>query len=375
MMKNILKCLIVGFVLVSCSAGVDENFQLKTDPDRYDQEKYPVHTNRVREIAQRIGIPGLQIVHLKNDDVNSYVYGYTNNMDMDFVDEKSLFQGASLSKTVATYLFLKLYDKGVFELDKPLHEYYEYDRVENANNPKNRLITARHVLAHLTGFPNWIGSVHSEAWYNSTVEVAEGLTPGEDYSYSGEGFNYLQVVIEHLTGKSLQTLAEEEVFRPFDMESTSFEWKDNFTGRETYGHREDNSPYGLSMVNYSSKRANSAYTILTTALDFSKFVKKALMEGEGLQAETFKLLSTTASYPEGQDSPVTRGLGLVIQKNEKGIALFHSGSNTGFRAYCIAYPELDEALVILTNGENGSGSHKDFFPLFLGDDQEFYVAK
>ncbi|NGM60667.1 beta-lactamase family protein [Sphingobacterium sp. SGG-5] len=398
MMKKYNK---IGLVLIligqmvmghACSSGIEDELTIKKDPDRYetsnpdpdpDPEPNPSQAKplpqELAEIARSNNIPGVQIAHIKGDQVDSYVYGVADIASGTPVREDHLFQAASISKTVATYAFLRLYDKGVFDLDVPLNQYYIYDRVARANNPKNDLVTARHVLAHLTGYPNWVMDANTLAWRNSVLEPGAAYTPGVDYRYSGEGFTYLQEVLKHLTGKSLQQIAKEEVFDPFGMASTSYQWESTFAGKNTIGHTVTDGVLrmmtGWGMMGYTQNGANSAYSMLTNAKDFAKFVKRGLIDGEGLKPETYALLSTTITWSNGVNNPnMSRGLGMVIHNNEKGMSLYHSGSNPGYIAYCIAYPDLDEGLVVFTNGNpEGRAMGGSAFSFFLGADQTFHM--
>jgi CubicO group peptidase (beta-lactamase class C family) len=69
----------------------------------------------------------------------------------------TLFTAASLSKPVFAYIVLRLADRGVIGLDRPLYTYgFSYGRVDK--DPRSKLITARMVLDHTTGLPNWGGT-------------------------------------------------------------------------------------------------------------------------------------------------------------------------------------------------------------------------
>ena len=65
-------------------------------------------------------------------------------------------------------------------------------------------MTAKHVLTHRTGFPNW-------RWMNEDGKLNLKFTPGTGYNYSGEGFEYLKMVIEKITGKKVEQVLQEEV--------------------------------------------------------------------------------------------------------------------------------------------------------------------
>src|SRR5207248_1472461 len=106
------------------------------------------------------------------------------------VDMDTVFEAGSTSKPVFAYAVLKLCEKGVMNLDTPLTKYTSRRFLEA--DPRLELITARHVLSHTTGFQNW---------RSKEEPLKIHFTPGEKWSYSGEGYGYLQSVVTQLTGK------------------------------------------------------------------------------------------------------------------------------------------------------------------------------
>lgn len=69
------------------------------------------------------------------------------------VRRDTVFAACSNTKPVFAYAVVKLCEKGVMDLDQPLTKYTSQRFVEG--DPRLDLITARHVLTHTTGFPNW----------------------------------------------------------------------------------------------------------------------------------------------------------------------------------------------------------------------------
>src|SRR6516225_4543414 len=108
------------------------------------------------------------------------------------VTEETIFEAASLSKPVFAYGVLKLVDQGKLDLDTPLTRYLSPPYIDGDDRLEN--ITARYVLSHRTGFPNWRGDGNA---------LTIRFTPGERFSYSGEGFVYLQKVVEKVTCRAL----------------------------------------------------------------------------------------------------------------------------------------------------------------------------
>lgn len=141
------------------------------------------------------------------------------------VDSDTQFPASSLSKIVFTYLVLQLVKEKQIDLDEPLlpilqKKGQEYERLKvNGEYPEKAMhLTARHVLSHTTGLPNFgTGSDLS-----SPLSFADGSELGSGYSYSGEAFLFLQKTLEIKTGKNLETMAGEYVFGPLEMGHSTF---------------------------------------------------------------------------------------------------------------------------------------------------------
>lgn len=99
-------------------------------------------------------IPALSIAIINDGNVGySKNIGVKNILTQEAVDENTLFEACSLSKPVFSYFVKLLAGKGIIELDTPLYTYYKDPEITDGAN--YRLLTARMVLCHASGFPNW----------------------------------------------------------------------------------------------------------------------------------------------------------------------------------------------------------------------------
>jgi CubicO group peptidase (beta-lactamase class C family) len=147
---------------------------------------------QIPKLMRTADIPGLSIAVVRDGRLSwSGAFGVRSRDTLRPVNEQTMFEAASLSKTVTAVAALKLVEQGRLSLDRPLAEYLPYPRL--AGDDRYRKLTARHVLTHTTGLPNW-GN-----------EFLRG--PGELFGYSGEGFLYLGRSIAAITGMSLDELA------------------------------------------------------------------------------------------------------------------------------------------------------------------------
>ncbi len=179
----------------------------------------------VQAYLEYFKIPGISIAVIKDFQVvYSRGFGVKNAATGEPVGDDTVFEAASMTKPVFAYTVLRLVDRGVLDLDTPLYTYLPYEDI--THDDRYKLITARMVLTHRTGFPNW-----------RTGKLDIKFTPGTKVSYSGEGFVYLGKVVERLTGKKLVNLCREEVFEPLGIENASLIWNGNMARLERHGPR------------------------------------------------------------------------------------------------------------------------------------------
>ena len=316
-------------------------------------------------IMQRHGIPGAQLVHVRDGHAEAFEYGVMRADATRPVEADTLFQAASLSKVVGAYITLRMVDRGVLELDRPLFEYWPSPRA--TDNPQARRITARMVLDHTTGLKNWEISPSNPAIDETPLQSL--FDAGARYSYSGEGFYLLQRTLEHLTGKRWEQLAREEVFDVFAMPGSRYMTDPESATRNASGHRPDGSVMADRVFGWE----NTAWTLVTTAREYSTFLQRALYRGEGLSPASHALLKTPSSNADDQAVPVPVdpyidwSLGVGLETVDGRVRLWHWGDNPGFKAFFMLDPESGESLVLLTNSENGLETYKDVLRLFLGE--------
>ena len=171
-----------------------------------------IETDCLRLITEAT-VQGMASAIIRNGRLDGYVCCGTRSAQSPApVDEHTVFDAASLSKPVFAHAVLQLVDQGYLSLDAPLSDY-----LPNYVPTDNRVssITPRHVLSHSGGFPNW---------RNADLPLKTYFQPGDRFSYSGEGFLYLQKAVEAITGEKIHALAERLVFEPFAMARSSFIW-------------------------------------------------------------------------------------------------------------------------------------------------------
>jgi len=292
-------------------------------------------------------IPGLSIALVKDGAVVYHkVFGFKNMVTKAPVDENTLFEAGSITKIVFAFAVNRLAQRGEIDLDKPLYQYLPFPEI--AHDDRYRQITARHVLHHRTGFPNW-------ARYNDDGKLDIKFRPGSQYRYSGEGFEYLGRVVAHITGKDLEKVLEDEVLQPANItKNIAFADHGNLGANLALGHDmvRPNTPY-------LPKEVGVAHSMHTEAKTLTKFMLM-LMNKKGLSAEGYHAMYSPYSGSNTFDRTITGldwemryGLGFKVINTPYGRAIGHSGSNHSNESLFEFYEDYHSGFIVLTNSDVG----------------------
>jgi CubicO group peptidase (beta-lactamase class C family) len=325
--------------------------------------------NEVPGLMTQGGVPGMSIALIRGGKtVWLHGFGVKDKKTQQPVQTDTVFEAASLSKPVFTYGVLKLVDQGKLGLDTPLSSYLPKPYV-----PDERLgkITARLVLSHRTGFPNWRGDDGLLPIY---------FSPGERFSYSGEGYIYLQHVVEQITGKPLDVYMDEAVFKPLGMTNSSYVWRPGFDSLTATGYDSRGAPGDL----WKPKEAGAASSLNTTARDYALFVD-AILNGKGLSSSVLRQMETPQialdpacricikQEPKELSKTLFWGLGWGIQREQKSVMLWHWGDNGDFKAFVMANPANKSGVVMFANGENALNVAKPIIDTAIGTDTQAFA--
>ncbi|NEU08380.1 beta-lactamase family protein [Flavihumibacter sp. R14] len=338
---------------------------------------------RIVFLMDKAKVKGLELaIFNKNKVVYEQAFGIANDANVPLSTSMNIY-GASLSKAVFAVLVMKLVEDGILDLDKPLYSYlprpiYEYPQKKKWQDNYNDLrtdtlykkITARMCLDHTTGFPNW-------RWDNADEKLAVAFTPGSRYSYSGEGMVFLQTVIEKITGKSLEQLMDEKIFKPFNMKNSAYTFLPRFEADYALGFNQEGKSYEKDKDN----EARSASTLETTLNDYANFTQ-AVMEGKALKKASrqemfrpqFRLRSVSQMGPLSRKDTsandgisLSYGLGWGLLKSPYGWGAFKEGHGNGFQHYSIIFPEAGTGIIIMSNSDNAESIFKELLEITIAD--------
>jgi CubicO group peptidase (beta-lactamase class C family) len=268
------------------------------------------------------------------------------------VDNESLFAACSNTKPVFAYGVLKLCEKGVLDLDRPLTGYTSR-RI--TTDPRIELITARHVLTHTTGFPNW----------RQGPDLPIEFDPGSKRQYSGEGFSYLQSVVEEITHQSFDGFLRDNVLTPLGMSasriSAGLDYAKVAKPHDGDGKRIAGKYYTKPDPAQAAEgiaRYGAAAMLMTTPTEYAAFLLEFLSPKP---ADSFRLNDASRTEmlrPQVESNEGWAGLSWALEQHPGVPLLFaHSGQDAGYYCFATACLERRSGLMVMLNG--------DAYPAFL----------
>ena len=376
--------LLFSLIIIGCS---NESKIERIDGSKIEKEEL---TRKVKSLIESAQVQGMAISIFNNNEVvYQKAFGYQNRSTEDTLNINSIFYGASLSKAVFSLLVLQLVEEGEINLDTPLQNYidkplpeYEFNRKwrgydDLKGDKRYEKITARMCLSHTTGFPNW--RFLTKNGFNINGKLQFLYDPGTRYSYSGEGFSLLQFVVEKITGKGLEKIAQERIFQPLGMDRTSYIYvlKEEFKNQYVHGHDKNQEVIPFD----EADEAGAAGSIGTTLSNYSIFMESVLKKklfSKALLDETFtqqiNINSKQQFGPnalvetnENMDINLGYGLGWGLLESPYGYGAFKEGHAEGFQHYSIIFPEKQIGIIILSNSDNAEGIFKELLEISIGD--------
>ena len=313
-------------------------------------------------------VPGVALAIVRDGNIQwRGAFGVADVLNGERVTHDTVFQAGSMSKPVFAYAVMKLVERGVLHLDTPLTKYTRKRLI--ADDPQFDLITARHVLSHSTGLPNWRSSANP---------LRVNFTPGQKYGYSGEGYYYLQTVITELTGREdrsvcrggyeqdlevcatdISAYLRKTVLSPFRMQSSCYLPSEQRGKRFAQGHDVKGQPVARGKEHRADPaRYASAGGLLTSATDYAKFLLEVINprptdDSRLSRASMDEMLRPHTSVETTKDYKAEWALGWRVVTTRDGFFIGHGGDNPGSHCLCEGCPARKSGFVIMTNGDGG----------------------
>lgn len=316
-------------------------------------------------------VPGSAVALIRQGDIIfKQGYGYSDADKRRPVTPETVFNVASISKSVAAWGILHLVEQEILEMDGPVEQYLTRWKL-----PDSRFdaagVTVRRLLSHtaglsLHGYPGWGPDDELPVLEESLSGITNGSgdvrlirEPGSRWQYSGGGYTLLQLLIEEVTGLSFDEYMRNTVLEPLGMLRSGFTPTPDILAGSSTAFNERGEP--TPSPRFTAQAAAGLYT---TVEDLAKFAAAAVTNTDGgkpgrgiLNPETVTLMMTPAPGTNN-----IYGLGYSLQPfDENRSAAGHSGANRGWHALFHILPDTGDGIVVVTNGSNGWIIHRQVY--------------
>lgn len=312
--------------------------------------------------------PGMAAVVLRDFKAEpERVAGIRRLGRLDLVRPGDRWHLGSNGKAMTATLVARLVERGVLAWDKPLD--LMLPALAATMRPEYRDVTLPDLLSHRAGLPeNHADMTFFNGFYadvaplpaqrlrylaTALADAPAGPKRGE-MIYSNTGLLTAAAVAEHATGQPFEALIVQEVFRPLEMTSISF---DQYGGAdEPFGHVDGRPADKVTDVN--PRMFAPAGAMRLTMADWGRFCIDQMRgehgQGRLLKPETYRFLHTgqgeTRSALGWGASPHPMGL--------TGPALTHAGSDGNWYALVVLFPQTGAGVLVIANAADSMGGDK-----------------
>ncbi|MBY0547411.1 MAG: serine hydrolase [Candidatus Obscuribacterales bacterium] len=310
-------------------------------------------------------VPGLSISVVHNGRViYAKGFGVREINKPETVDENTVFQLASVSKSVTSSLVAKLVSEGKLTWDSRI---CELDPKFQMYDPwVTREITVKDLLCHRSGLPDHAGDLLEDIFDYDREQVLYRLRyqkPDSSfrsaYAYTNFGFTEGAVAAAKTTGKTFEDLCDEKVFKPLKMDSSSARYSDFIAHTNKaaghvmvdgkWVHRKQREPDAQAPAGGVSSSARDLANWMMMEIDSGAYDGKQLIAKSAIDETHHPQILTKFNPTNGL--PTFYGLGLNVGYDEHGrLHLGHSGAfTTGAGTTFELLPSERLGICVLTN--------------------------
>lgn len=281
--------------------------------------------------------------------------GYADNEEKVPFDKNSMFTYYSISKPFCALGLMKLYDKGLVDIDKHPSVYVPEMRGFDRN------LTIRHLLHHTSGLPDFEQTpLYKEKYYDDELpirkellrlkEITKGIAPGKEFKYQNINFICAALIIENVSGIEYSEYMRKEIFDLLEMKTAFVDKKGLEIPNRVQGYEFGGKSF--YPVKKSTRWMFGAGDIVGTADDLYKLniaIKKRLILKESTWDTVLSPFGVSGAF----------GMGCMVFDWHGKKRIQHNGGHSGFRTLHVQLPEDDFDIILLSN-YGGGNAREDF---------------
>jgi CubicO group peptidase (beta-lactamase class C family) len=328
---------------------------------------YHIEGEKPFTLAERMkfhNTPAVSIAVIRNYKVDwTKAYGFADVESKTPATTRTLFQAASISKSLNSLGALKLVQQKKISLTDDINNYLVTWKFPYDSLSANKTITLANLLSHsagltVHGFPGYEVTDKLPTVYEvltgtapaNTKAVRSQFAPGTRVQYSGGGTTITQVIIADVSKKPYTQYMYDEVLKPLGMTASFYDQPAPTakTAMLATGYQANGKPVNGKYHVYPEQAAAGLWT---NPSDLSKYIIETQLAYLGksskiLDKETTKLRLTPVLGNEAV-------LGAFIMSKGNATYFSHGGANEGYRCQYFGDLENGNGIVVMVNSDNG----------------------
>ncbi len=314
-----------------------------------DQIRY--YDEAVTNILEKNSFNGNVLIARHGLIVYNRSFGYGDFSDRSLLNDSTVFQVASISKTFTAAAVLLMHHRGWLHIDDPV--------VRHIPQFPYHAMTIRHLLTHTSGLQNYMWLIENR-WQSTNLPSNEDILdlfvrytlpvnfqPGQRFAYSNTGYVFLALLIERVSGKSYAGFIEQEIFKPLEMNHSFVKDLHNPAVIENmaYGYRRFRNSYIRIPHNYIDGVLGDK-GIYSSVIDLYKW-DQALYNNSLLPEN---LTNKAFEYTRlNNNRTVSYGMGWRLQTFLDRKVVHHPGRWNGYRTSFKRFIDDNTTIILLNN--------------------------
>ncbi len=318
---------------------------------------------------KKTGTPGVAVGVLHKGSAFAQGFGIASIEAPDPVDENTLFQIGSTTKTFTATAIMKLVEKKELDLDVPIRRYLRGFKLKDPD--VTRKVTLRHLLTHTGG---WVGDYFQETGRgdDALAKIVELLPKvpqltelGEVWHYNNAGFYIAGRVLEKVTGKPYEQVIKELLFEPLGMTRSFFFADEAIVYRVAAGHIAEtfkSRKHHVAQPWALERSSGPAGGIIADVVDQLRWAQFHMGDGRAPNGSRILRESTLREMqrPQAPAGNIADHVGLSwLMSDADDIRIVaHGGTTNGHLSAFDMVPERNFAITVLTNSSRGGEVHR-----------------
>jgi len=322
--------------------------------ERYSKYKTKKVSHKLDSLLKKINkihdFNGSILVAKKGKLVYENQIGYADFRNKTKLNEKSIYQLASVSKQFTATSIMILKERNQLKLTDTITKYFPKFPFKN--------ITIQHLLNHTSGLPKYFWVTENE-WkkekapsnnelmkFFETTKVSTFFRPGRKFDYSNTGYFILASIVEKISNMSYSNFVDNTIFKPLQMNHSfaySFE-NDTIRANQLMGYRLYKGWRHLKIPNTINDAIVGDKNIYATNEDLLKWVN-GLNSGKIISKKSLELMYTKGKNKYGRKIPY--GFGFRIDAINDKKVVYHYRKWNGFSTGITQYKDDDLVVIVL----------------------------